>query len=283
MSYRYLLYGAVLLLVSGCAATALQTVNTLMPRFEGGYAADIAYGEDERHRLDLFLPDSPHANRPLVVFVYGGAWQFGHRGQYRWAGESLAAMGYVTAIPDYRLFPDVRFPSFVEDVAEAIPTALAECRQLGACAGDRVVLIGHSAGAHTAAMLAMNPDYLDHTGIEVCGWIGLAGPYDFLPLRNKLEDIFPPSIDPELTQPVNFASADDPPVLLIHGKDDTRVYPENSHRLAEALQAVNVPVTLQFHADTRHAAVLFGLSGRLITEIGVRDSVEAFLGRLTNP
>ena len=266
-----------LVALSGCAAVALTTVNTLMPPFNGQSVHDVAYGDEPRQRLDLYCPLKPDPELPLVVFIYGGAWQFGERSQYRWAAESLANMGYYTAIPDYRLFPEVHFPEFIYDVEASIPKALRSCRDLHGCATDEVILVAHSSGAHTAAMLAMDPAYFAGQEVKIIGWVGLSGPYDFLPLRNKLEDIFPPSIPPNLTQPIYFVSPDDPPALLIHGKDDTRVYPENSQNLGQALEDAGVPVTVQFHSETRHAAILFALSGRVLKDIAVRDSIQQFL------
>ena len=273
---------SVFLLLSGCTAVALTTVNTLMPPFDGVSVRDLAYGDDPRQRLDLYCPVAPDPKLPLVVFIYGGAWQFGERSQYRWAAESLASMGYYTAIPDYRLFPEVQFPTFVYDVEASIPKALRSCRDLRGCLSDDVILVAHSSGAHTAAMLAMDPAYFKDQDVNIIGWVGLSGPYDFLPLRNRLEEIFPPSTPPDLTQPIHFVSPDDPPALLIHGKDDTRVYPENSQNLGQALEEAGVPVSVQFHSETRHAAILFALSGRVLKDIAVRDSIRQFLECLHN-
>ena len=279
-SGRILLALILLLILGACRSLAFKSINAVTPEFKGEEMLNIPYGEHPRQYFDIYLPPKPGEAKAMIIFVYGGAWQFGDRSQYRWVGQQLASMGYVTALPDYRLFPEVQFPDFIVDVAQAIPVALERCRKISVCQSDEIVLIGHSAGAHTASMLALDRRYFADEKIRVIGWVGLSGPYDFLPLKGKLEEIFPSRIKPEQTQPINFVSPDDPPALLIHGKDDTRVDPANSYGLAQALNSAGVPVRSRFYSHVRHAAVLLSLSGRLYSDLDVKELIAGFLSCL---
>ena len=166
----------------------------------------LAYGEGPRQRLDVYRPRHA-AKAPVLVFFSGGSWQRGSRDLYRFVGASLAAQGIVTVVPDYSIFPPARFPVFVEDAARAVRFARERSPQWG---GDpaRLVLMGHSAGAYIAAMLSFDPRWLRQVGlnsqIDLSGLIGLAGPYDFLPIESRtLRTIFGGANRPE-TQPIFF-------------------------------------------------------------------------------
>jgi acetyl esterase/lipase len=121
----------------------------------------------------------------------------------------------------------VRFPAFIEDAAQAT-------RWAGEHVGlTKLFIAGHSAGAHIASMLAVNTPYLAQAGVDrmaLAGFIGLSGPYDFLPLKSaKLIDIFCGANRPEI-EAITFARAPLPRALLVHGTADTTVYPRNSEK-----------------------------------------------------
>jgi acetyl esterase/lipase len=172
------------LLLGGCAATSV--VNGLTPEDDFRLVADIRYGPEPRQALDIYLPTRTPLRRTPLVFVYGGAWERGDKADYLFVGQAFAELGYATVVPDYRLYPDASFPDFVDDVAAAVTTALGRLGKAACLDARRVVLVGHSAGAHTAALLALDPDYLARAGaIEPAALVGLAGPYD-LPLDDPL-------------------------------------------------------------------------------------------------
>ncbi|WP_419898728.1 alpha/beta hydrolase [Roseomonas sp. USHLN139] len=259
------------LLGSACSPAAL--LNRWAP--EAARQEGIAYGPDPRHRLDLYAPLHPAPAAPLVVFFYGGNWTDGERAMYRFVAASLAGAGCRVAIPDYRLFPAVRFPAFLQDCALA--TAWA-CDQRAA---GGTWLLGHSAGAYNAAMLALQPDWLAAVGRQprrdLAGVIGLAGPYDFLPLRDaELEDIFAP--DPAVAQPINQVRGDNPPMLLLQGLADETVRPRNAESLAARIAAAGGPVRTRFYPDIGHAAILGALAGPLRFIAPVRRDVLGFMG-----
>jgi acetyl esterase/lipase len=118
---------------------------------------DVSYGTGPRHTLDIYVPEKLTASAPVVVFFYGGGWESGSKEMYRFIGYALAAQGLVVVIPDYRLHPDVEFPAFMNDAAEAVEWAHVNAARLGGDP-DRLFLMGHSAGAQIATLLSMDPD-----------------------------------------------------------------------------------------------------------------------------
>lgn len=246
------------LTLTGCG---LSTLNLITP--EGGFRQTpaIAYGSDARHRLDIYTPDKPAANAPVVVFFYGGSWSSGSRQEYRYVAAALTARGIVAVIPDYRLYPRVKFPLFINDGAAAVAWVQEHIAGYG---GDprNIFLMGHSAGAHIAAMLALDERYLQAVQAQpVQGMIGLAGPYDFLPLRREdLKDMFgPPERYPE-SQPVHFVDGREPPLLLLHGRRDGIVYPRNTENLAARVNAAGGCVKPVYYRQLSHASIVLGLS-----------------------
>jgi acetyl esterase/lipase len=198
----------------------------------------FAYGPDARHALDLYSPRRA-SDATVIIFFYGGRWQSGLKSLYRPLALSLRSRGYVVAVPDYRLYPKVRFPAFLEDAALAARWTQDNIACFG---GDphSIFVMGHSAGAYIAAMLALDPQWLGNVGIKgdknIAGFIGLAGPYDFLPLEDPiLIDIFGGAHEPA-TQPITFAHPGSPPSLLLTGGGDRVVHPRNSIGLADRLR-----------------------------------------------
>ena len=202
-------------LLSGCSAADL--LNALVPHDGYHVVSDIGYGDDPRQRLDVYIPGATTGTTPTIVFLYGGSWQSGSKDDYLFVGEAFASLGYVTVIPDYRLYPGVRYPAFLEDGAAAVAWVKANAGRLGVQAGP-IYLVGHSAGAYIAAMLTLDPRWLSRTGNRVCdtvaATVGLAGPYDFLPLTDPaLKDIFGPRASRPQTQPINYVDGAAPPML----------------------------------------------------------------------
>jgi acetyl esterase/lipase len=251
---------------AGTACAKLEFVAANFPAAFGSYTRrkNLAYGTRPEHRLDVYSPESPGAGaRPIVVFWYGGRWESGEKDDYRFVGAALAQIGAVAVLPNYRHYPQVRMPGFMDDAALAAVWTFRHAEQLGADPG-RLYLMGHSAGAHIAALLALDRRYLEAAGQAapaVRGMIGLSGPYDFLPLEDAdLQEMFgPPERYPE-SQPIHFAHLGAPPALLVHGLADEVVRPRNSINLASALQAQRVAVTLKTYPGLGHADTVAALS-----------------------
>jgi len=227
-------------------------------------AAGVAFGEDPRLRLDVWAPrERGGGPYPVVVFFYGGGWDSGSRTDYGFVGRAFAARGFVTIVPDYRLVPNVRFPTFVEDAAKAVRWTRDHVAQFGGDA-SRINLSGHSAGAYIAAMLALDPHYLRDAGVDPAAIRAaalLSGPYDFYPFTEQRgRAAFGAWPRPGETQPVNFARAGAPPMLLMHGTADTVVRPGNSRRLAAALAKAGAPVELKLYPGKSHIDTIKSLS-----------------------
>ncbi|MBL8517900.1 MAG: alpha/beta hydrolase [Betaproteobacteria bacterium] len=232
--------GAVLL--AGCSV--LETFNALVPTEQLVRKTAIAYGQPAddhpRRKLDIYVPTAPApaGGRPVVVFFYGGSWDSGRREDYLFVAEALTSQGWIAVLPDYRLYPEVLFPDFLDDAALAMRWTRDNIAQHG---GDtkRIFAMGHSAGAHIAAMLTYDAQHLARVGMrptELAGFVGLAGPYDFLPLKSeRLKIIFGPEAGRARSQPINFVTGDAPPALLLHGDADTIVGPHNSANLARRI------------------------------------------------
>lgn len=246
------------LMLAGCTLPALNLVTP-----NNGYelTSDVVYGDHERQRMDVYRPTEPLAGAPTVVFFYGGSWQWGYKEGYRFVAQALAEEGYRVVVPDYRLSPEVMFPAFIEDGAAAV----ARTVELN-LADHGLVLMGHSAGAHTAAMLALDERYLADAGVDrrrVMAWIGLSGPYDFLPLQEQeFIDVFGAADGIPETQPVNFVSEEDPPALLIWGEDDSKVARRNIESLNAALRSADVPVQVRIYSKANHYDPLGAFSVR---------------------
>jgi acetyl esterase/lipase len=216
----------------------------------------------------------------VVVFFYGGSWQNGRREDYYFAGAGLAAKGFVAMLPDYRKYPQVVFPGFLEDGAMAVAWAKRNAARFG---GDpsRVFLMGHSAGAHIAAMLSLDARYLGAQGLapkDLAGLVGLAGPYDFLPLRDPiLKTIFAPEATIARTQPITFVAAGAPPAFLATGADDTTVNPRNTVNLAAKMRASGVSVLEKRYEGLNHYTLIGALGEPLRSRHPVFEDVIAFL------
>ena len=259
-------------LLSSCAPANL--LNATVSRQGFTREADIPYGPDPRQKLDLYRPEPPNANGKVVLFLYGGSWDSGSKGDYLFVGQALASAGYTVVIPDYRLYPAVRFPAFVEDGAHAVRWSADRFGM------DKLFVMGHSAGAHIALLLAANTRYLEGAGVDrlkLRGAIGLAGPSDFLPLKSaKLIDIFGSANNPDI-EAITFAKAPLPPILLIHGTSDTTVYPRNSTNLAVAWRAAAAAVELKLYPDVGHVDVIAAMSGLLSGRAPTRLDALAWL------
>lgn len=245
----------------------LNGVNQLLPGDNGAHrvASAIPFGSDPRLKLDIWSPRRTRAARPLpvVIFLYGGGWVAGSRTDYAFAGSAYAGQGFITVVPDYRLVPEVRFPTFVEDGALAVKWTRDHIAQYG---GDpsRIALAGHSAGSYNAAMLALDPHFLRDAGVPpgtIRAAALLSGPYDFYPFTEQRgRDALGAWPRPAETQPINFVTRAAPPMLLAHGTADDIVKVGNSQRLAAKLAAAGVPVELKLYQGKSHIDLAKSLS-----------------------
>lgn len=286
------LLAVVVLLGIAYIVSPLRTFNALVPKDAGSQlvARDQSYGPSARQQLDIYTPATSartahRANvqgRPVIIFFYGGSWNSGTRHGYDFVGRALASQGFIVVIPDYRLVPQVRFPGFVEDGAAAVRWVRANIGEYG---GDpqRIVLAGHSAGAHIAAMLAFDEQWLREDQANIAGFMGLAGPYDFYPFTSEAAhaafDAWP---DPTETQPVTFVAEGAPPALLLTGEEDSTVRPRNSEALAARLREAGSPVQVERYRDVAHIDILLALSRPFRDRAPVLQDMVRFAGEVAN-
>lgn len=282
-----MIYALCLLLIAAGLAyhfAALELFNALIPKDAASrrLAADVPYGPDPRQKLDVYVPTSPSAGQvlPVVVFVHGGSWKEGQKNPYAFVGRALAAQGFVVMVPSYRLHPDHAFPAFVQDAAAALHWAMQNAAQYGGD-GARVFAMGHSAGAYNVALAVLDKRYLNALGDDAArlrGVITLAGPFDFLPLDvDATKEVFGRVPDLPSTQPVNYARADAPPFLILHGSSDTTVMPRNAISLDAKLRAAGGQSALKFYEGVSHVAILLALAKPLRRIAPVLEDVSAFI------
>jgi acetyl esterase/lipase len=271
------------LLVSlGIAILELSTPGSAQVRH------DLVYGPGDKGRLDVYAPRKLPPHAPVAVFIYGGSWQSGSKSLYRFVGVALASRGIVTVIPDYRVSPEVRYPAFLEDNALAVSFIKQHAAEWGGDPG-KLYLIGHSAGAYNAVMLATDSRWLAKVGLDshrdIAGVFGLAGPYDFLPLRDPvLKTIFGTEDRLPDTQPINHIDAAAAPMRLVAGDRDMTVDPGNSLRMTAAVKAKGGTASAQIYPGLGHIGLLTSLSGLYRHRAPLLNDVAGFVqGEATSP
>jgi len=273
------------LVLSGCSGP--DVVNSLVP--DAGYTVikDLAFGEGPRRTMDLYVPTGAKDGTPTVIFFYGGSWKDGSKDDYKFTGQALASRGYQVAVPDYRLYPEVTFPDFLEDSAASVAWTLENAGGHGVVPGP-VYLAGHSAGAYNAVMLTIDDRWLgthDRRPCEaIAGTVGLAGPYDFLPLQSdSLRAIFGPKDKRERTQPINYVNGNSPPLLLASGLDDSTVSPRNSRLMAKKMQQKGGSAVTRYYGDIGHIWLVASLAAPFRHLAPVLDDMYGFFQQHPKP
>lgn len=267
------------LFVAGCSPTS--ALNALAESEASRVVTDTSYGSDPRQRLDIYVPTKGRGPYPVVLFFYGGSWNSGARSDYRFVGDALASRGVLVVIADHRLYPQVRYPDFLDDSAQAAAWTITNVEAHGGDA-KRIYVMGHSSGAYNAAMLALDPRWLAKIGLSTkafAGFIGLAGPYDFLPIGNRdVRPVFFYPNSPTESQPILYAGPGSPRSFLAAPQSDQVVDPErNTHQLASKLAASGVAVTYKSYPGVSHET-LIGAMGRPLRWLApVLDDVEKFI------
>ncbi len=276
-----LLAAGVAVLGTLVACSPLGTLNALSPAGGADTVSDISFGNSPRLKLDIYRPAKAAPNAPVVVFFYGGNWNSGERKDYAFVGRALASRGIVAVIPDYRLYPQVSYPDFLDDSAQAVAWA---AKNIAGYGGDpnSLFVMGHSAGAYNAAMVALDNRWLSKQGAStgvLAGWIGLAGPYDFLPIENP--DVKPvfhfPNTPPE-SQPINHLDGKKLPALLIAANNDKLVNPRrNTGGLAERLRGHGVAVTEVYYDGVSHTTLVGSIAAPLRGLAPTLDAIDRFV------
>jgi acetyl esterase/lipase len=285
---KRMLLGTVVIIVGAAALFALapgQVLNAIA--LAGGRVTverDIIFGNDPRLKLDIYRPANA-AGAPVVVFFYGGSWQRGEKSSFGFVGAALARAGIVAVIPDYRIYPPVVYPDFLRDSALAVRWTKENAARFG---GDpaKLFLSGHSAGAYNAAMLNLDPRWLAEVSLDprrdLRGAIGIAGPYDFLPLESaELKIIFGPEDARPGTQPITYVDGTAPPMLLLRPAKDSVVDPGNSIRLAARIRSKGGDAAVETYDRVGHITIIGTFSPLLSFLAPVRDDLIRFVFQLS--
>jgi acetyl esterase/lipase len=274
-------FSLILLAMVVTACSPVTLLNGVIPT--DGYLLnkDIAFGDLDRQILDVYIPKhNDKKPMPVVLFFYGGGWDSGQKKDYLFAAEAFTSKGYLTVIPDYRLFPEVKFPAFMYDAAEASKWVKTHIAEYGGDP-DNVFIVGHSAGAHISIMLDLNAEYFDSVNLnsnQFNGFVGLAGPYDFLPFTTKrLKDIFGPASSWWQSQPINFVTGKNQPTLLMVGLKDETVLPSNTFHLADAIKANNGPVKVVTFPDYDHVDMISNIAKPFRGNSNLLDEIVLFI------
>lgn len=248
-------------------------------------ASGVRYGSLPAQRLDVIAPNAPGPH-PVLVFIHGGGWHSGRPEDYHFIGRTFARAGYVVVLPGYRLGPEGIYPHMLEDGAAAVAWTAQNIARFGGDP-DQVVLMGHSAGAHTVAMLGLERQWLGRQGLRngfVKGVVGLSGPYAFYPFHSdSARNAFGHVEDPAITQPISFARSDAPPMLLLTGDADTTVKPRNSKVMAKALTDKGARAELVILPGVDHAGPVLKLAQPFLRDTSVSAPVLDFLASLRQP
>jgi acetyl esterase/lipase len=263
------------------ACSAVDVLNATVATNTYTRSEGLAYGPDPRQKVDVYQPQPTAVNPPMVVFFYGGSWSMGDRADYRFVGEALASQGIVVVIADYRLSPESRYPAFVQDSASATRWAFDQAADYGV-KPSRIFVMGHSAGGYNAAMLALDKRWLEAVSLapsRLAGWIGLAGPYDFLPIGDRKTQVaFNWPSTPTDSQPLFHASRASPPALLLAPTKDSVVNPARSTMaMGEKLKNSGVRVEFELLESVGHVTLVAAMASVLRGRAPVLERVSAFV------
>lgn len=254
LAFGMLLAGAVV--VPASAQVTIFSPFNIADAMDKGVekTTDVPYAPGQRGKLDVYRPEKLEGTAPVVMFIYGGGWGSGSKFEYEFAGRALAAAGYVAVVPDYRVYPEVKYPGFLSDNAAAVRWVQDNIASYG---GDpnRFFIAGHSAGAYNAVMLGLDGSFLRDAGVTmpVRAIAGISGPYNFYPFEyDEVRRTFGDAPNPEGTQPINLVAPGAPPIFLASGTSDPIVRIENSKALAEKLKAEGDWVTERYYDGFGH-------------------------------
>jgi len=267
------------------ACSAVDVLNATVPTDTYRNFSDLPYGNQPRQKLDAYLPNQAKTDKtlPMVVFFYGGSWSTGDRADYRFVGEALASQGIIALVADYRLSPEVRYPVFLQDSALAMRWAFDNAQKYGADPA-RIFVMGHSAGAYNAAMMALDKRWLGGVGLspaKLAGWIGLAGPYDFLPIGDRKTQVaFEWPNTPPDSQALFHASSASPPALLLAPEKDSLVNTQRSTvGMAQRLKSSGVWVESELYSTVSHVTIVATMASVLRSRAPVLERVTGFVKR----
>ena len=213
------------------AAMSTAAREALRPRH------DLRYGDGPRETLDLFLPAAPA--RGTLVFIHGGYWRALDKADFLFVASPFVAAGFAVAAINYDLCPAVSIATIVDECRRAIGWIVRDGARHGASA-ERIVVAGHSAGGHLAAMLVATPaGAWGRARHPVAGAVSISGVHDLRPLTLfsfnadfRLDDAEAARLSPILARPATEA-----PVVVAAGADETSEFVRQAQLLWDAWPA----------------------------------------------
>jgi len=279
-----------LIFLGGCSA--LGVINSVSKIYGVETKQNIAFDPHPKLQYDLYYPKSRNTNlkeTPVIVFFYGGSWNRGDKSEYEFVGRRLAAMGYIIAVPNYRLYPEVKYPEFLQDnikAVKAIQTELKSNEYAPLKPAEQLIMMGHSAGAYNAAMLAFDPTWASqiesNKNTLIKGFIGMAGAYNIYPIKDtEVQPVFHHPNYPDESQPIQFTNQAQPPSLILSPETDTLVSIErNSETLHESLNKAGNSSTLKTIDGTDHVTLIATLSPLLFFKGSSTEPIRNFVNGL---
>lgn len=269
------------LLLSACTQVKMAAVNIAQFTFDGEVVRNVSVGRHPRQSLDVFVPETQLTGEtfPVVMFVHGGRWTSGERTDYAFIGAKLAEQGYITVVPSYRQYPHVKLPEMMDDIAAAAAWTQKNVGVYNAQM-DNIFLMGHSSGAHMAALLLADERYLKKHSMTpdmFNAFVGLAGPYHFTPTEPDLVDLFGPEKNYPSMQVSTFIDGDEPPMLLLHGLIDETVLVGNMERLSNTIKSKNGQVQTRLYRDYDHEKLLQAFTWAGKKQQDIMADVDSFL------
>ncbi len=277
--FRFKSLAILLAMTTSIVACAPVTVlNGITPSSTFDKTKNVSFGEGERDVLDVYRAEKPKAESPVLVFVHGGSWDSGKKETYKFLAEGFTRSGYDIVVPNYRLYPEAKFPNFIEDNANAV------AHTAGLFPDRPIVLMGHSAGAYNVLMLGLRSEYLDTAGVARCdkvaGIVALAAPTGIVPLKSeRLIEIFPDRFTGQ-DAALNNVTGPTPALFLGHGESDTTVYPKNSEALAEKVVARGGKAVVEVYPEQSHVDVVKVLSRHFDDDTTLKSDIVAFIDAL---
>ncbi len=263
--------------LTACTPLQFALVNVPSLTYDGQISEDVPYGQLLRQKLDIYVPNIDQKTFPVVVFFHGGRWTDGSKEQYKFVGMTLSKMGYVVVLPNTRLYPDVKFPTFAEDAAKSV--AWVHKNIVRYKGNQNLFISGHSSGAHLGALIIADDSYLAVHDLKpniVNAFAGISGPYDFVPKATDIKDIFgPPENYPNMVV-TNFIDGDEPPMLLIYTDQDNTVHPRNLEALKAGIEKANGKVQTTIYATGGHAAPVAAFSWVNPSDLPVPKDIDDF-------
>ena len=265
---------SIIILLSMIGCSPLKPANLLNLTLSSSHYTiqrDIRYGKKPRQNLDIYTPNETVSktkgrDKPTIVFVFGGAWKKGSKSDFKFVGHAFTQAGYRVVIPNYRLYPEVEYPDFIDDIADAVQYIDQQSDDLlGSDLSQGIILMGHSSGAHTAALLATDQQYFRQRKItaKLKALVVLSGPYDLDLSHPEVAPIFRNYKNPDSVIPARLVHRNMPPTLLLHGLNDTRVGVHHTQAFAQSLKQANVPHTMKLYKKVKHIPILTSIAAPL--------------------